>query len=416
MTALTPEEAVLGACLLDQNVIREAVQHIMPSDFSFWKGEEIFTAIIALHSTGQPVDVVTVAARLADQGSKIHPAELHRLVEQVPTAANVSFYAEQVRDASTRRGLRIAGIKLVQQAEDESIQPGVALADSLSNLKAIRDESQPTTLKGRTWGEIMAEEDTYNWVIKDLLEAGDRIMVTAEEGAGKSYLSFQFAGFAAAGIHPFWLHDIPPIDVVVFDRENSAGQLRRKSRLLFNAAQAVGKADPGRVYVENDIYSHFDITTDRDLGYLHRILDEHPCQLLVIGPLYKLVPRAINTDDDAAPVLAALDSLRERGCAIFTEAHAGHSRADLRPVGSSAFLRWPEFGIGLHKDDAVEGLVKLKRWRGDRERRGFPLKMMRGSGSVPWVVEHVDPAFLARINDPGAMFWEDGKRETAIGF
>lgn len=404
--------------MLDQNVIRQAVEHVMPSDFSFWKGEEIFSAIIALHSTGQPVDVITVAARLADQGSRIEPVELHRMVEAVPTASNVAFYAEQVRDAGVRRRLRTLGVRLVQEAENEAVQPAVTLADGLAGLKAIRDDSQPTTLKGCTWGEIMAEEDSYDWVIKNLLEAGDRIMFTADEGAGKSYLAFQLAGFAAAGIHPFWLHDIPPVDVVVFDRENSKRQLRRKSRLLFNAARAAGQADPGRVYMENDIYSGFDITTDRDLGYLHRILDEHPCQLLVIGPLYKLVPRAINTDDDAAPVLAALDSLRERGCAMFTEAHAGHNRTDLRPVGSSAFLRWPEFGMGMHKDTAVEGLVHLKRWRGDRERRSFPLRMQRGSGSVPWVAEGVSPALLARINDPGAMFWEDEKheRETAIGF
>src|SRR6184192_4307270 len=103
------EEAVIGACLLDQNVIREAVKYVMPSDFSFWQGEEIFSAIIALHSMRQPVDVLTVGAKLA--GSRIPPTELHRLVEQVPTAANVAFYAEQVHEASIRRKLRAVGVK-----------------------------------------------------------------------------------------------------------------------------------------------------------------------------------------------------------------------------------------------------------------------------------------------------------------
>ena len=36
--SMTPEEAVIGACLLDSSVIREAVQHVMPSDFAHWKG------------------------------------------------------------------------------------------------------------------------------------------------------------------------------------------------------------------------------------------------------------------------------------------------------------------------------------------------------------------------------------------
>ena len=412
---MTPEEAVIGACLLDQNVIREAVKYVIPDDFSHWMGQEIFSAIIALHSMRQPVDVLTVGAKLA--GSRIPAAELHRLVALVPTASNVAFYAEQVREASTRRKLRAVGVKICQDTDNEALEPGVTLAQSLSALKAVRDDAHSGGLQGRTLAEIMAEPDTFDWTIRNLLETGDRIIVTADEGGGKSMLSFQFAVCAAAGIHPFWLNDIPPVDVVIFDRENSERRIRRKARPIFNAARAAGKGDPGRMYVESRLYGNFDITTDRDLGYLHRILDENPCQLLVIGPLYRLVPRAVNTDDEAAPLLNALDSLRERGCAIFTEAHAGHARgADLHPVGSSAFMRWPEFGLGLRKDPAVPGRMTVERWRGDREERGLPVAMNRGTGSVPWVVEGVSPALLARINDPDAMFWDEGTETQTHGF
>ena len=65
---MTPEEAaVIGACLLDGRVVRFAVQHVMPSDFSTWEGEEIFSAICWVHATKQAqVDTVTVASRLAE--------------------------------------------------------------------------------------------------------------------------------------------------------------------------------------------------------------------------------------------------------------------------------------------------------------------------------------------------------------
>ncbi|MBK0297059.1 hypothetical protein IAE22_34985, partial [Bacillus sp. S34] len=77
--------------------------------------------------------------------------------------------------------------------------------------------------------------------------------------------------------------------------------------------------------------------------------------VLFIGPLYRLIPRAINSDDDAAPLLAALDTLRDRGLAMVIEAHAGHAvghggERDLRPRGSAALLGWPEFGLGLRQD------------------------------------------------------------------
>lgn len=408
---LSPEEAVIGACILDQGVIREAVKLVMPSDFSTWQGEEIFSAIIALHSTGRPVDLLTVMDRLAASGSRVHPADLHRVVEQVPTAANVSFYAEQVRESSTRRRLTAIGQKLVQYSADPAHDPGVLLASSIKDLKEAREDSPVSSVRGKSLDEIMAEPDSFDWVIKSLFERGDRLILTADEGGGKSMLTFQLAIFAAAGIHPFWLSEIPPVNVVVYDRENSERRWRRKARPIFQAAQAIGKGDPGSIYVENDLYDNFDITNDRDLGKLHRILDMNPCDLLILGPLYKLVPRAITTDDEAAPLLAALDSLRERGLCIVTEAHAGHNRgADLHPIGSSAFLRWPEFGFGLRKDPEVPGRMKFERWRGDREERSFPLAMNRGvHGSVPWVAEGVSPHLLAQLNDPNALFHPDNE-------
>lgn len=414
MSALTPEEAVLGACMLNQDVIREAVEHVMPSDFSFWKGEEIFSAIIALHSTGRPVDVVTVAAQLADQGSRVEPVELHRLVESVPTASNVGFYAAEVRDASTRRRLKAVAVKLAQSAENDMQPAGVALAEAMAGLESVRDDSPFSSLHGRSLGEVMAQEDEYDWVIHRLFERGDRLILTGSEGLGKSMLVRQIAIFAAAGIHPFWLNDIRPCDVVVIDRENSERQWRRKARGLFTMARDHGNADPGRLYLECDSRP-MDLTRDADLGYVHRVLDQNPCDVLVLGPLYKLVPRAVMTDDDAAPLQAALDSLRARGCVLLTEAHAGHERdRSLRPVGSSAWLRWPEFGRGLRKDLAVPGRVTFEQWRGDRDDRPFPEAFTRG-GVVPWTAEGLPKGMLARFQDPvNQESFID--RETAIGF
>ena len=73
--------------------------------------------------------------------------------------------------------------------------------------------------------------------------------------------------------------------------------------------------------------------------------------ILAIGPLSRLVPRALQTDDEAAPVLAALDTIRDRDIALLIEAHAGHTvgkggQRDLRPRGSSALLGWPGLGVG----------------------------------------------------------------------
>jgi hypothetical protein len=109
----------------------------------------------------------------------------------------------------------------------------------------------------------------------------------------------------------------------------------------------------------------------------------------MIGPLYKLIPRAINSDDDAAPMLTALGSLRARGLALVMEAHAGHAttaggQRDLRPRGSSALMGWAESGLGIALDRDESNQARLVRWRGDRDQRDWPRDIVRG-GEWPWI-------------------------------
>lgn len=398
---MTPEEAVIGACLLNPDVIREAVQHVMPSDFERWQARDTYQAIIDLHAMHQPVDIVTVASRLRDVGSRVPVADLHGILAEVPTAANVGFYAAQVRESSIRRALNRVSIRLAQDAANEMLEPGVALANANASLKAVRDDAPDTGgLALRKLSDVMAAPDDYDWIIQKLFERGDRFILTGPEGKGKSMLMRQMAIFTAAGIHPFWLTPLSkPVNVMVIDRENTERQWRRKSRTIWDLAQRFGKY-PVDVNLSCDLQP-MDITRDSDLGKIHRMLDDNPTDLLFLGPLYKLVPRAVQTDDEAAPMQAALDSLRGRGVAIITEAHSGHERGQsLRPLGSSAWLRWPEFGRGLRQDVGNPARWTLEQWRGDRDERSFPGAVLRTNHPVPWLAENAPEALVRQFALP----------------
>jgi replicative DNA helicase len=137
-----------------------------------------------------------------------------------------------------------------------------------------------------------------------------------------------------------------------------------------------------------------DITADRDLARIHHILDAIEPDMLVIGPLYRLVPRALQTDDEAAPVLTALDTIRARGVALLIEAHAGHGIGrhgvrDLRPRGSSALLGWPEFGFGMRGRD--DGTCDLVPWRGERDEREWPRHLRQHETTMRWIPAEATP-------------------------
>lgn len=204
----------------------------------------------------------------------------------------------------------------------------------------------------------------------------------------------QMAILAAAGINPLTFDTITPVRVLIVDAENTEKQWRRATRdIVGKASEALGA--PVGELIPLACVPRMDITRERDLSAIHDLIDRHDPQILFIGPLYKLVPRAIQSDDDAAPLITALDSLRARGVALVMEAHAGHAQSaagqrDLRPRGSSALLGWPEFGIGLRLDTDYAPFrvdptnfrnrkIDLTRWRGDRDERNWPASLYAGN-------------------------------------
>lgn len=387
---ITSEQAVIASVLLDSKVLRFAMAELVPDDFFDARLGTIFGGMARMVGEQVPIDAVTVSGRLKSWDVRgISDADLFSWTSEVLSASNVTAYSRQVRDDAVRRGLREAAQSLVQTSE--SGEPGLAVAKAIERLRELQQETTGASLRPKLLREVLAEEDDdYDWVIPDLLERGDRLLLTGVEGGGKSTLVRQMALLSAAGIHPTTFFPMDPVRVLVLDAENSEKQWRRAVRPLVAKAAMRGRLDPGDV-VRLECMPRVDLTRDADLGQVHRAIDEFRPDVLFIGPLYRLIPRAINSDDDAAPLLAALDTLRDRGLAMVIEAHAGHAvghggERDLRPRGSAALLGWPEFGLGLRQDKKANASnrFQLVRWRGDRDVRKWPTHIARGMGDWPW--------------------------------
>lgn len=396
---LEAEQATLGAMLQSPAVAEQVRRVLVSADFYRPAHAIIFEQITGMLAENVAVDVIALNARLQERGldSKTgHAPYLHTIIASVPIVASGPAYAAIVRKHAITRRLREAGSRIMQWTGDDQ-----ATEDPAGLTERILRELEATRAEGTGVADITAKpsddfintplaDDEYDWVIPNLLERKDRLILTGFEGAGKSTLFRQLAVMTAAGIHPFRLFRFRPGRCLLLDFENSERHTRRKLWPLLQTAMTAteGNFDFRNLWIECRT-GGVDLSADKGVSWLLQQVSALKPDIVFLGPLYKLAPRALNDDTDAAPVLAALDMIRERNACVVLEAHAGHAvgpggKRDLRVRGSAAFMGWPEFAYGLRWADGStreRRVVEFSPWRTDRDERQWPEKLEQGS---PW--------------------------------
>lgn len=265
---------------------------------------------------------------------------------------------------------------------------------------------------------LEAGPTSYEWLVPGLLERGDRLMLTGIEGLGKSQLIRQLVICLAAGAHPFTFEQVEPLRVLLVDCENSEKQNRRKYWPIVDHARLQGfPLWRGQVHAICRPEGK-NLTLADDAAWLLERAVAHKPDVLVVGPLYQLHTDNPNSEETARKIAGAINTVRtELGCAVIIENHAGHGdgsklQRPIRPVGSSLWLRWPEFGYGLRPIDEqieceIEDITRVdfKAWRGGRDERDWPHRLVRPvqkkrkeGGFWPWVT----PEFADRAIYEGA--------------
>lgn len=217
------EQAVLGALMSSSGASRryfsETIETgITASEYYRPAHETIHRAICELHEAGEPVDPLSVAERLTQQGelTRIGGASyLHGCIEAVPTPAHGSYYAEIVRAKAYRRAAIESAERVLQYAYSEegdeadvrSIveQEFTAIAAGMPGLNSAPpvvgdlyldfveelEEIQSGRRMGLSYG--MADLDQVTAGMKP----GNVTVIAAQSGVGKSTLALNAAVAAA---------------------------------------------------------------------------------------------------------------------------------------------------------------------------------------------------------------------------
>src|SRR3990170_6186104 len=96
---LEAEQSVLGSMLLERDAIARVVELVRPEDFYRDAHRKIFEVVVELFERGEPADLVSVTERLRSKGQLDDmggAAYVTALLNAVPTAANVEYYARLV--------------------------------------------------------------------------------------------------------------------------------------------------------------------------------------------------------------------------------------------------------------------------------------------------------------------------------
>jgi replicative DNA helicase len=133
------EISVLGGLMISPVAWTDVAAQVAESDFADPRNRTIFGAMARVAARGDPIDVVSVGQELDDAGALDAIggwSVCGQMIQQVPSAANVLYYARVVRRYSVRRKMQRIGIRLVERAAQES-DPEAVLVDLRRALDSL---------------------------------------------------------------------------------------------------------------------------------------------------------------------------------------------------------------------------------------------------------------------------------------
>src|SRR6202011_6216172 len=232
------EQGVLGSMLISpRDTIAECVEKITEEYFYVPAHQIIYQALVELWNSNQGIDLITFTQSLRDQNlleTIGGAAFVTSLFTFVPTAANVGYYLDIVRDKYILRRIIVAATESVRRAYEEQDEVNNLLDEVEQRIFAVgedRFKGQMLSMKDQVMEAIESIEKLYErkggitgistgFVEFDRMTSGmhpaEMIVIAARPSMGKTALAMNIAEHAA-------IHE--KLAVGVFSLEMSSQQL-----------------------------------------------------------------------------------------------------------------------------------------------------------------------------------------------
>jgi len=231
------EQSVIGGILLENEAISRVLESLIVDDFYRESHRKIFIAMIELFEKNEPIDLITLTNYLKGQNqleSIGGGAYLASLVDSIPTAANITYYAKIVKEKAILRRLINTATDIVSRGYDDEgdVADLLDLAEknifqitesqirpSFYSIKSILKESFKTIEKLYESKEIVTGVPSgFNEI--DKLTSGfqpsDLIIIAGRPSMGKTAFCLNIAQYVTIEKH---------IPVAIFSLEMSKEQV-----------------------------------------------------------------------------------------------------------------------------------------------------------------------------------------------
>jgi replicative DNA helicase len=139
---LEAERSVLGAILIHNDAFNSAAEVLNPRDFFRDAHRRIFEKMVQLSERGNAIDFITLKEELSRSGELDEvggPAYIAALVDGLPHATNIEYYARIVREKSTLRNLIFSANKILASAYEAEQEPNQILDDAERSIFEIAE-------------------------------------------------------------------------------------------------------------------------------------------------------------------------------------------------------------------------------------------------------------------------------------
>ena len=116
------EQSVLGGILIENYAINKVLEILKPDDFYRESHRKIYEALIVLSERDEPADSITLTNELKNSGhldSVGGVSYVASLIDLVPTAANIEYYAKIVKEKAILRKLIQTSTEIITQSYED---------------------------------------------------------------------------------------------------------------------------------------------------------------------------------------------------------------------------------------------------------------------------------------------------------